>query len=383
MIKSFILRFYIFREVNLVRLSFFSPELPFSMLRQVVVLSLIFLVSACLVDDKKSKNLPRSLGSNHEIIVIVDSVVWKSAVGKTLRNIFSQTLVTPQAEPLFQLLNIQPDKFNHVLKRHHSLVFMTTLNYKNKANRALRKWFSPENIKAIESDSQYIFPRYNLYARPQIGLFLAAKNIKTLDRYLLNHGKDLQIIFSQRELKRLQSGLYGSQDQNILAQKLKEQHNYTVKIPNGYELVKSEKKSKRGFTWLRQSEAEYDKHLILAYKPYTNTEETTQAAILAWRNTLGQKHLFGDPDNPESFVVTETLEPPTFQNLNFRKQYAILIRGLWRTNNRGAGGPFVSYFIIDQNQGRLYYLEGFIRAPGLKKRNFLREVEAILMSFEP
>ena len=214
-------------------------------------------------------------------------------------------------------------------------------------------------------------------------MFLAAKDAKILTQYLLDYGKNLQVIFSQRELRRWQSSLYSNQEQKLLAEKLHERHNYSFKIPNGYKLVKDEKKALEGFTWLRQSEAEYDKHIFLAYKSYTDTKETTPAAIVDWRNELAETHLFGDPNNSESFVVTETLEPPIFQNLTFRKRYAVLVRGLWRTNNYGAGGPFVSYFVVDDKQGRLYYLEGFIRAPGIKKRNFLREVEAIILSFEP
>ena len=353
------------------------------MSQRILYFSLLVLVSACIVGGKKSDNLPKSLGSNHEIVVVVDSIVWKGAVGEALRNIFSETLLTPQTERLFKLLKIQPDQLNHVLKRHHSLIFMTTLEQKNRANLTLKEWLSPEHIKDIQSNGQYIFQKYNLYARDQIGIFLAAENAKTLNQYLLDYGEHLRIIFNQRELKRWQSGLYKSQEQKLLGQNLHERHDYKLRIPNGYKLVKDEKNAVVGFTWLRQSEAEYDKHILLAYKSYEDIQETAQTAILAWRDELAQTHLFGDPDDPNSFIITETLEPPTFQNLNFHKHYAVLMRGLWRTNNYSAGGPFVSYFIVDENRGRLYYLEGFIQAPGLKKRNLLREVEAIILSFDP
>ena len=339
-------------------------------------------VSACIAGDKTNHTLPKSLGSNHEIVVVVDSGLWKSPAGAALRAVFDQTLITPQAEPLFKLLNIRPTELNHIFKRHHSLIFMTALDQQNQANRTLQNWFSSQDLKTIQSDSQFIFQRHDLYAKAQTGLFLAAKNPKQLAQAILQSKPKLQVLFNQRELKRWQTALYNHQEQIVLAQELRQRHNYKVRIPNTYQLVKDEKKRDQGFTWLRLTDVDYDKHLVIAYKPYTNTQETNQDAIIAWRNRLSKTHLFGDPANPESFILTESLEPPKFQHLKFRKHYAVLVRGLWRTNNYNAGGPFVSYFIVDEHQSRLYYVEGFIWAPGRKKRNFLRELEAIMLSFE-
>ena len=142
------------------------------MSKQSIYLGLMVLVSACLVDDERSKNLPKSLGSNHEIVVVVDSVVWKSSAGKALRNIFGETLITPQAERLFQLLKIQPDELNHVLKRHHSLIFMTTLDRKNKANRAVQEWFSSRKYNCDSKRQPICFPKTQLIRpRPSRGVF--------------------------------------------------------------------------------------------------------------------------------------------------------------------------------------------------------------------
>jgi hypothetical protein len=46
------------------------------------------------------------------------------------------------------------------------------------------------------------------------------------------------------------------------------------------------------------------------------------------------------------------------------------------------GGPFLGYAVTDQPQGLIYYIEGFVFAPGKDKREYMREIEAILWSFK-
>lgn len=44
------------------------------------------------------------------------------------------------------------------------------------------------------------------------------------------------------------------------------------------------------------------------------------------------------------------------------------------------GGPFVLNVILDQENNRVLYMMGYIYAPDDKKRNMLRQVEAILFT---
>ena len=38
--------------------------------------------------------------------------------------------------------------------------------------------------------------------------------------------------------------------------------------------------------------------------------------------------------------------------------------------------------VYDSNKKRVYYLEGYVYAPGSKKRNLMQEISSILMTFE-
>ena len=46
------------------------------------------------------------------------------------------------------------------------------------------------------------------------------------------------------------------------------------------------------------------------------------------------------------------------------------------------GGPFVEHIMYAKEPGKLLVVEGFVYAPRYKKRNYIRQVESIVYSFE-
>ena len=42
------------------------------------------------------------------------------------------------------------------------------------------------------------------------------------------------------------------------------------------------------------------------------------------------------------------------------------------------GGPFVHYAIVDTNRNEIIHLDGFVYAPKFNKREYLRELEALI-----
>ena len=58
------------------------------------------------------------------------------------------------------------------------------------------------------------------------------------------------------------------------------------------------------------------------------------------------------------------------------------MRGLWKLEKAFMGGPFISHTILDESRNRVVTVEGFVYAPRLDKRLYVREVEAILYTFD-
>ena len=60
----------------------------------------------------------------------------------------------------------------------------------------------------------------------------------------------------------------------------------------------------------------------------------------------------------------------------------MVCRGLWSMKGDAMGGPFVSHSVVDSASRRIVVAEAFVYAPGMKKRNLLRQVEAALYTMK-
>jgi hypothetical protein len=57
-------------------------------------------------------------------------------------------------------------------------------------------------------------------------------------------------------------------------------------------------------------------------------------------------------------------------------------RGLWHVKNDFMGGPFVTFTVIDNEKNRVVNFDAFVYAPQFKKRDYLRQLEAVLYTLQ-
>ena len=78
----------------------------------------------------------------------------------------------------------------------------------------------------------------------------------------------------------------------------------------------------------------------------------------------------------------ETDFPIIFSENSKAGEYMVEMRGLGRLEKAFMGGPFISHTVLDEQRNRIVTVEGFVYAPRLDKRLYLRELEAILYTFD-
>ncbi|MEN7548720.1 DUF4837 family protein [Rapidithrix thailandica] len=351
-------------------------------IRQLLTLTLFLLacwLTACQSGGKNKDLLPVAKGEKGEILVIIDTVKWKGPLGDALKEVLKEN--TPGAlrpEPMFDVLPINPFKFTDLLKKHKSIIYVTTFDAKTAGSRKLQKNFTQASLDKIQNDSSlYMLIKEDEFARGQVVMHLFGRNDEELIQNLKENKRTIQDFFNKLEAKRLAQHLFKVKGKKKLAKQFKETHEVTLTIPAGYKMAKDT----TGFFWLRFPEHDFDKNIFIAYKNYEDEAQFSNDSLIAWRNAIAKEHLYGNPDNPDSFVKTETLEPPVIRQVKFQDKYAKEIRALWKTNNISMGGPFVGYLFADSTSGRLYYIEGFLYAPSHdSKRELMRELEVVLKS---
>jgi len=342
---------------------------------------LLALVASCAPNgDSPDSTKPKARGSIGEIIMVIDSVKWAGPVGDQLRTIFASDLPGMfRSESKFKVNIVDPRAMTRMLKMSTNLIYVTTFDDKRGSSQVINAQFSKESKeKAMNDLSIYSLRMEDEYAIGQEVLYLFGNTEKELIDNLKKNGNRLQNLFEVRERGRLEKIILARKNTEAAAE-AKTNIGIQINVPASYQIAKSNK----GFVWLRQitpSANRADISLFFHVEDYVSESQTFPENILKLRDSIAQENIFGDPDDPTSFVTTEKQIPPAFRNMVINDNFTTEIRASWKTNNLSMGGTYLGYLMVDEEKGKLYYLEGFVYYPNEVHRDALREIETILLN---
>jgi hypothetical protein len=327
-----------------------------------------------------SSNKPKSRGAIGEIVVAVDSIKWQGPVGQALRDVFEGSIPgLIRDENFYDLRKVDPRAMNKVLKMSTNIIYVTTFDDKKGGSQVINAMFTKESKeKAAADPSLFMLRNSDEFALDQEVIYLFGNNEAELIQNLKENKRHLQNLFQVRERNRMQKVILArkSSEANMAGQQIGLQLN----VPASYQIAKSAD----NFLWLRQptiSTARPDISLFFYSTDYTSELQTFPDSIIALRERITRQHIYGNPDNRNSFLITERLDPsPVFTNFRINDNFAVEIRGGWKTNNLSMGGSFLAYIMVDAEKGKLYYMEGFVYYPNEAHRESIREIETILLA---
>lgn len=345
-----------------------------------IFLLLTVALYACSNDKSDKKHLPRATGKPGDMIIIMDSTQWNGPLGKQIKSIFRASVPgLPQEEPMFQVVFVHPANSIKLLTQVRSLVYVFTLDKTTSGSKLLQKSITPETTNKILTDTSfYLSTVKDEFSRGQEVMYLFGATEDQLIHHLKKNGQNIIDYFNVLERKRLTASLLSSKSTKGLTSFLQKENQCELRLPVGYTLADKQK----DFIWFRQIDANMDKDVFITWKPYTSEFQLLPDSIIYWRDEVAQKYLYEDPEKPETFLTTEKEHARVYaRQMLLNKNFAMEVRGMWRTNTKSMGGSFVGYALIDQPRGLMYYIEGFAYAPGRNKREIIRELETILWSF--
>lgn len=342
-----------------------------------------FLFTACSPGGDRSANLPKAAGASGDIYLFMDSAQWKGPMGQIMDSIFNQEMIgLPREEGIFRMSYVDPRKMNFVLKQRRNLIFLTTLDKNSHGSQVVKSLLTQEQLETIQNDSsKYIQTYENVYAKDQEVMFLFAQTEAQMVDKLRKNSQKLIDYFNKVERDRLNATLFKNGTVKGVNTWLQENFQVAMTIPFGYKLVQNE----QDFVWVRQINTQDDKDIIIARTEYTSVDQFKKENLINFRNEIARKYLFEDPDKPNTYLVTETeipYKPVVTREVNFNGNYAVEIRGLWRTNTHSMGGPFLAYAMTDKATGKFFYIEGFVYGPSKELREMMRQMETVLYTFK-
>ena len=347
---------------------------------RILILCLTFALLFACSSDKKS--LANASGPVGDLYVVMDSAQRKGQIGTVIDSILgAETPGLPRKEPLFKLHWVDARRLNYLLKERRNLIYVLTLDQRTQGSAIIRGLFTPESIAKLSSDpTQYIRTASDVFSRGQEVVYLFGNDEDILLKNLRANGPRLVNFFNQKERERLTRSLFKSGQMTGISDILVKEFQCDLKIPFGYKLA--DKQS--DFLWVRQVNPRDDRVVFVARTNYTSVDQFKKENLIRFRDDICRKYLFEDPDQPDTYLLTETtipFVPVTADTLNLNGQFAMQLRGLWRSNTLGMGGPFTGIAMVDPRSSQFYYAEGFTISPGRDQREIMRELETILLTF--
>lgn len=342
-------------------------------------------LSAC-EGSSQGSTLPKARGATDEILLVIDSAAWQGELGDELRLTFMEAMPgLPQGEPYFDLRRVDPFKLNSVLRSAKNMMFVTTLDNRSAAGRKMQSYFTEESVKRIRQEpGLYMFEKEDEYAAGQDVLHLFGTTEEELIKHLREDRSKIRQRFADIMLDRITKDIYTANEQRSVSRQLMKEYGFSVRIPYGYEHVPLSD-TVENFVWIRQL-GDRDKSVVVTYKDYTSEDAFAPENILKFRQQQLGRYITDDASTYMTIqrIVSAELDTTTlveFDTVTFQGKFAVEARGLWKMSNDAMGGGFLSYTFVDESQGRLYYIEGYVYSPGEKKRPSIRELEAILHTF--
>ncbi|MEX2514139.1 MAG: DUF4837 family protein, partial [Cyclobacteriaceae bacterium] len=338
----------------------------------------IFIAGCDEESSSGSSNKPKARGSLGEILLVIDSAKYAGPVGTAIKNVFEENIEgIIREESRFYMRKVDPRKLTRILKMANNMVYVTTFDDNRPGSRAINSQFTPESKELANEDSSlFMLRNKDEFAIGQEVLYLFGNTEEELIKNLKENKSKLQELFESRERERLGRALLNRKNSAAIV-KSQEKFNVKLNLPASYQLAKEADQ----FLWYRQPTLRSDKpdiSLFFYQMDYTDESQLFPENIIKLRNSIAKEHIFGDPEKKESYLVTETLEPPVFNNIQVNGNYAVEMRGAWKTNNLSMGGSFLSYTAVDEKNGKILYMEGFVYFPNEAHRAALREIETIL-----
>ena len=213
------------------------------------------------------------------------------------------------------------------------------------------------------------------WAYPQCIVQISAPSSDSAATILKENGERVVNAIEQAERDRVIANSKRYEEPSI-PPAVKEMTGGSPHFPTGYKL----RKKTEDFLWI-SDDKQYVTQGVFVYKyPAAASDNFTEANIIAHRNQFLKENVPGMFDN--TYMITNELATPSVQFIRFRGRQFAETRGLWEVHGDFMGGPFVSHSFYSRDGKYIIVLDGFVYAPKYDKRQYLRQVESILYSFE-
>lgn len=308
------------------------------------LLLLTAIVALCSCSGGPQSLLPKSGGRPYEVLLVASDRRCTAVVDSVLTQDMPSL---PQREPMFDVSLIDTTRFNQTTRLARCIVIVTV-------NPAV---FTSTRIRYEK----------NVWARPQLVVYVNTPSASQLSQYMAKAGHRLTSLLTRAEINTAISTLRAGSNRKAESS-IRRMFGWDMRIPAEMKAGKTG----RNFIWL--SDNRPDRMRNICVYSYSGTTLDAHRALAA-RDSVMRLNIPGELDG----MYMQTTPGSVTAGLATEDGRTMMIsRGLWEMRNDAMGGPFVSYSVVDSANSRIIVAEAFVYAPGTNKRNLIRSAEAAL-----
>ena len=323
---------------------------------RILVLTLMLpalLLTAGCKKEQSAPLLPSITGKAGEVEIVSSKARWESEVGNAIRTVLqAEYPFTPQKEPKYRIYNVPPEGFVNFFRSHRNVLY----------------------VHIADTCAQKVMVSKDVWASPQTMVTVFAPDEQSAIDIILAKGDYICESFEDAERERVIINAKKFENPG-LGEAVRRQFGGAPYFPSSYTL----KKQADNFMWISY-ETTYTTQGIFIYQfPYTGEEQFTREALVAKRNEVMKENVPGSLEG--SYMITNPVITPGYWQKSYKGRDFTEIRSLWETQNDYMGGPFISDAFRSSDGKDVIVIEGFVYAPKYDKRDYLRQVEAIIYSW--
>lgn len=308
------------------------------------LLLLTAIVALCSCSGGPQSLLPKSGGRPYEVLLVASDRRCAAVVDSVLTQDMPSL---PQREPMFDVSLIDTTRFNQTTRLARCIVIVTV-------NPAV---FTSTRIRYEK----------NVWARPQLVVYVNTPSASQLSQYMAKAGHRLTSLLTRAEINTAIPTLRAGSNRKAESS-IRRMFRWDMRIPAEMKAGKTG----RNFIWL--SDNRPDRMRNICVYSYSGTTLDAHRALAA-RDSVMRLNIPGELDG----MYMQTTPGSVTAGLATEDGRTVMIsRGLWEMRNDAMGGPFVSLSTVDSVNSRIIVAEAFVYAPGTDKRNLIRSAEAAL-----
>ena len=313
-----------------------------------IFLMMITLFISCDTGNQK-KTLKEANGRINNLLIVMKNSEWQGEIGDELRKFIAEPVLgLPQPEAQFEVTQVPLENFGSMFKATRSIL----------------------NV-GITGENSFIVAN-EVYASPQKIITITGKTKEDLINEIKKNSQKIITIFKSSDLESVRRRVL-KKHWNLENIKTFEKQGFSITIPRNYRKVEDNGE----FVWYRYHLNGGNSMELFAYSvPITSEDDENGNNIVAIRNAFGKKNIPGQVD--DSYMITEEAYTPHIFDVELDGKKAFETRGKWEVKGVYMAGPFLSYSVLDKKNNRIVVVEGLTFAPGINKRDYMFELEAIL-----